>query len=92
VTKITTFTLKWYYFYINKSTKFKIIMKKNVGSIDKIVRYVIAIVAIYIAYSGMVISPWSYVLYAFAAIMVLTALAGSCPIFSIFGLSSNKAK
>jgi hypothetical protein len=67
-------------------------MKKNVGSVDKVIRFIIAIVAGYIAYKGMVASPWDYVLYAVGAIMVLTALSGRCPIFSIFGLSSCKVK
>ena len=67
-------------------------MKKNVGSVDKIVRFIIAIVALYVAYTGMVVSPWNYVLYGVAAIMVLTALVGTCPIFSILGINTNKAK
>jgi hypothetical protein len=67
-------------------------MKKNVGSLDKIIRFIIAIIALYVAYNGMVVSPWDYVLYAVAAIMVLTALFGTCPLFSILGLNSNKAK
>ncbi len=67
-------------------------MKKNVGSVDKVIRLIIAIVAVYIAYNGMVASPWDYVLYAVGAIMVLTALSGRCPIFSIFGLNSCKVE
>lgn len=67
-------------------------MKKNVGSVDKIIRYIIAFVAVYIAYKGMVSSPWDYVLYGVAAIMVVTALAGRCPIFAIFGINSCKVQ
>ncbi len=67
-------------------------MKKNVGSVDKVIRFIIAIVAVYIAYQGMVASPWDYVLYAVGAIMVLTALSGRCPIFSILGLNTCKVK
>ncbi len=67
-------------------------MKKNVGSVDKVIRFIIAIVAVYVAYKGMVASPWDYVLYAVGAIMVLTALSGRCPIFSIFGLNTCKVK
>ena len=67
-------------------------MKINVGSIDKVIRIIIAVVAIYVAYTGMVASPWTFVLYAVAAIMVLTALAGRCPIFAIFGINSCKIK
>lgn len=67
-------------------------MKKNVGSIDKIIRLIIAVAAIYAAYTGMIASPWNYVLYAVAAIMVATSLMGSCPLFSIFGINSCKVK
>lgn len=67
-------------------------MKKNVGNIDKIIRIIIALVAFYYAYNGEVESPWNYVLYALGTIMMFTAVLGSCPIFSIFGMSSNKSK
>lgn len=66
-------------------------MKKNVGSADKIIRYVIAVVALYFAYKG-VESPWNYILYLVAGIMVVTAVTGSCPLFSVFGISTNKSK
>jgi hypothetical protein len=66
-------------------------MKKNVGSADKIIRYVIAVVALYFAYKG-VESPWNYVLYLVAGIMVVTAVTGTCPLFSVFGISTNKSK
>ena len=67
-------------------------MKKNVGSIDKIIRLIIAVIAVYAAYTGMVASPWNYVLYAVAVIMVATSLMGSCPLFSIFGIGTCKVK
>ncbi|RLD83795.1 MAG: DUF2892 domain-containing protein [Bacteroidetes bacterium] len=67
-------------------------MKKNVGSIDKVVRLIIAVIAVYVAYKGIVASPWDYVLYAVAGIMVITSLMGSCPLFSIFGINTCKVK
>jgi len=67
-------------------------MKKNVGSIDKIFRIVIAIVAAYFAYKGDFGATISYVLYAVAGIMVVTSLMGSCPLFSIFGINTCKIK
>lgn len=66
-------------------------MKKNVGSADKVIRYVIAVVALYFAYKG-VESPWNYILYLVAGIMVVTAVTGTCPLFSVFGISTNKSK
>ncbi|HHC79215.1 MAG TPA: DUF2892 domain-containing protein [Flavobacteriia bacterium] len=67
-------------------------MKKNVGSIDKVVRFIIAAVAIWAAYTHQVASPWDYVLYAVAAIMVLTALVGTCPIWLATGMNTLKSK
>ncbi len=67
-------------------------MKKNVGSIDKIVRFLIAAVAIWAAYTHQVASPWDYVLYAVAAIMILTALVGTCPIWLATGMNTLKSK
>ena len=65
-------------------------MKKNIGSTDKIVRLIIAAVAIWAAYTGQVESPWDYVLYAVAAIMVLTSLISSCPIWMACKINTSK--
>ncbi len=66
-------------------------MKKNVGSIDKIARIVIAIVAAYFANQGDFESSWiSIALYAVAIIMLITSLMGSCPIYSLIGLKTKK--
>jgi len=68
-------------------------MKKNVGSIDKVVRVIIALVAAYFGYKGGFEPTWiSYVLYAVAGIMLFTTLMGSCPIYSISGMNSCKVK
>ena len=66
-------------------------MKKNVGSIDKIVRIIIAVVAGYFAKTGAFEAAWmSYVLYAVAGIMLLTSVIGTCPIYSALGMKTNK--
>ena len=67
-------------------------MKKNVGSIDKLVRIIIAAAAIWAAYTHQVASPWDYVLYAIAIIMVLTAFIGTCPIWLAAGMNTLKSK
>ena len=66
----------------------KIDMKKNVGSIDKIVRIVIAIVAGALYFTGTVTGVLGYVALGVGAIMLLTAAMGRCPLFSIFGMST----
>ncbi len=65
-------------------------MKKNVGSIDKIIRFIVALVAIWAGYS-LVSSPWNYVLYIVAIIMVITAFISTCPIWLITGINTIKS-
>ena len=66
-------------------------MKKNVGKIDKIVRVIIALVDAYFAYSGGFTAEWQeYALWAVAIIMMFTAIVGTCPIYSILGMKTNK--
>ncbi len=67
-------------------------MKKNLGNIDKLIRLIIAVVAIWAAYTGQVSNPWNYVLYPVAAIMVLTAFVGTCPIWLMTGINTLKSK
>lgn len=67
-------------------------MKKNVGNTDKIVRYIIAIVALWLAYSGQVDNPWNIILYAVAVIMIMTALSSTCPIWLVTGMNTLKKK
>lgn len=68
-------------------------MKKNVGSIDKVVRVLIALAAAYFAYKGGFEPAWiSYVLWVVAGIMLFTTLMGSCPLYSIFGTNTCKVK
>lgn len=64
---------------------------KNVGSADKIIRYVIAIVAAIVAYMYMAtLGIWFWVLVAVVVIMVGTALLNFCPLYSIFGIKTCK--
>lgn len=66
-------------------------MKKNVGSIDKIIRLIIAAVVIYFGYAGGLEAAWAAnVLYVVGAILLFTILTSSCPLYSIVGASTDK--
>ncbi len=67
-------------------------MKKNVGNIDKLVRLLVALLAVITTYADQVTSPWTYVLYVVAAIMVLTAFVGTCPLWLMTGINTLKLK
>jgi hypothetical protein len=63
---------------------------KNVGSVDRILRIVVGLVllSLFFVYPG---APWRY--FALIGIVPLaTGLMSSCPLYSIFGISSCPVK
>ncbi len=68
------------------------IMNKTVGTTDKIVRAIIAVVALVVAGIAGFSSAWGIVLVIVAAVMVVTASSGYCPIYSATGLRTNGEK
>jgi hypothetical protein len=63
-------------------------MKKNTGTVDRILRVAIAGGAIAVAVLAPVPAAVVYVLYAVAAIMGLTAVMGFCPLYAMFGIKT----
>ncbi|MBU6340942.1 MAG: DUF2892 domain-containing protein [Bacteroidetes bacterium] len=66
-------------------------MKQNMGTIDQIVRLVIAISAAYLYYNGTLSGVVGIVAIVVAVIFLITSLVRFCPIYGIFGLSSRKS-
>ncbi len=64
-------------------------MVKNVGSTDKIARYIIAVVAVIAALlvGGALVK---ILLVLVAAIMVATAVSGTCPIWLATKINTNR--
>jgi hypothetical protein len=68
-------------------------MKKNVGSIDKIIRLILAVILAYVAYSTTFEAAWlNYVLYAIAAVMVITSFVSFCPLYCAVNVNTCKIK
>lgn len=65
-------------------------MNKNVGSTDKIIRIVLALVAAGLYFSGMVSGTIGIVALVVAAIALGTSLLGFCPLYTIIGLKTTK--
>ncbi|PZQ39968.1 MAG: DUF2892 domain-containing protein [Phenylobacterium zucineum] len=64
-------------------------MIKNVGSADKIIRIALAVVA---AALGFVVGAGrvgGILLFVVAVVLLVTALVGFCPLYRLFGLSTN---
>jgi hypothetical protein len=61
-------------------------MEKNVGKIDKIIRYVLAAVSAYLGYS---VSAWFYIV---TVIALVTAATGFCALYPLLGINTCKVK
>ena len=65
-------------------------MKKNMGSTDKIIRIIIALVIGVLYYTGTISGTTALVLGAFAIIFLITSLISFCPLYVLFGISTCK--
>lgn len=67
-------------------------MKKNIGSVDKIIRVIIALIVFALYLTGTLTGILGIVLMIFAVIFVLTSLIGTCPLYLPLGLSTLRKK
>ncbi|MGA1227032.1 MAG: YgaP family membrane protein [Tamlana sp.] len=62
------------------------------GSTDKVVRILIAVVIAILYWQGIIAGTLAYVLLSLAAIFVLTSLVSFCPLYTLVGLNTCKVK
>ena len=67
-------------------------MKKNMGSTDKILRSLAAIIALVLYLTGTISGTIGVILVVVAVIFVLTSLVGFCPLYAPLGISTCKTK
>jgi len=67
-------------------------MKKNMGSIDRIIRILLAAVFAYLYFGGVVTGTWGLVLVILGGVFVLTSLVSNCPLYIPFGISTCASK
>ena len=65
-------------------------MKKNMGTIDKAIRILIAIVIAVLFYTGVITGVLGIVLLVLAAVFVLTSLISFCPLYLPFGINTGR--
>ncbi len=66
-------------------------MSANESTVDRVIRLIIAFVAGAAAFAVGVGSLLGIVLLVVAVIMLVTAAVGFCPLYRLFGLSTNRA-
>lgn len=65
-------------------------MKKNMGTADRIIRTIIAIVVAVLYFTGQISDTAAIILGLLAIVFLLTSLMGSCPLYMPMGLSTKK--
>jgi hypothetical protein len=65
-------------------------MKKNMGTIDRVIRTVIAVVIAVLYFTGQISGTVAIVLGIVAVAFLLTSLVGWCPLYNPFGISTRK--
>ncbi|HMX40025.1 MAG TPA: DUF2892 domain-containing protein [Saprospiraceae bacterium] len=63
-------------------------MTKNMGSVDRLIRLVIAALAIYLYSNGTLTGTVGVVALVVAAVFALTSLISFCPLYRLVGIST----
>lgn len=65
-------------------------MKKNMGSPDRIIRLIIAIIIAALYAGGILTGTLGVVLLIVAIIFALTSVMGTCPLYTLLGIKTSK--
>jgi hypothetical protein len=67
-------------------------MKKNMGTIDRTIRFLLALTVVTLYFTGAISGVAAAILGVFALIFVITSFIGFCPLYAPFKLSTRKQK
>lgn len=67
-------------------------MKKNMGSTDKGIRIVVALIIAALYYFNVVEGTLAYILMVFAIVFLLTSFISFCPLYIPLGINTCKKK
>jgi hypothetical protein len=67
-------------------------MKKNMGTIDRVIRVILAILVLVLYLARSISGTAAIILGIFAVIFVLTSLVGFCPLYVPLKISTKKKK
>jgi len=67
-------------------------MKKNMGSTDKALRLIVAIVLVVLYFSNILTGTLGIIALVVAGVFTLTSLVSFCPIYPLLGINTCKTK
>ena len=62
--------------------------EKNVGTIDRVIRFIVGIALLAAFALNMVTAPLSYLVLLIAIIALVTGAVGTCPAYSVMGINT----
>jgi hypothetical protein len=62
----------------------------NVGTADRVARLMVAVLLAFLALSGFVAGALAVVVWVVAAVIAISALLGTCPLYSLAGFSTRR--
>jgi hypothetical protein len=65
-------------------------MKKNMGSIDKIIRIALAAIVVVLYFTNTISGTLALILDAFALILLITSFISFCPLYLPLSISTRK--
>lgn len=67
-------------------------MKKNMGTVDKVIRILVAVVIAVLYFTNVISGTLAMILGIFAIVFALTSFISFCPLYLPFGISTLKSK
>ncbi len=64
-------------------------MKKNMGSLDRIIRVILAAVVVVLYFTGAISGTAALILGALAVVFLATSAVSSCPLYLPFNISTR---
>ncbi len=67
-------------------------MKKNMGTVDRVIRILVAIIIIALYFTHVINGTFAIILLALSGIFILTGFISFCPLYYPFGISTAGRK
>jgi len=65
-------------------------MNKNLGNVDRIIRFVVALIIAALYFANIISGTVAIILFAVAAILIVTSFVGLCPLYYLFRIKTIK--
>lgn len=65
-------------------------MKKNIGTLDKVIRVLIALLIAFLYFSNLIPETLGIILIVISVVLVITSFISFCPLYQIFGIKTTK--